>query len=369
MKNIKFFDYQSLFKAHKENLLSIFEDVASRGAFILQNDLEEFENEISKYVNAESAIGVGNATDALQLLFLADELGPGDEVIFCSHTMIATASAIKFCGAKPVPIEAGADHLIDTSKIENSINSRTKAIIPTQLNGRIADMNIILEIAKKYNLRVYEDSAQALGATYNNTFAGTFDRGGCISFYPAKTLGCFGDGGMVICNDKSLSDKIKLLRDHGRDSSGNVSVWGYNSRLDNLQAAILNYYFKSYHKVIEKRRHIANLYDNGLKSVKNIILPPAPLSDPIRRDVYQNYEIEAENRDELKLFLQNNNVGTLLQWGGKAVHEFEDLGFNIKLPETERIMRRSLLLPLNLSILDEDVEFICNLIKNFYEKK
>lgn len=369
MREVKFFDYQSLFISHKENLLDIFRDVSSRGAFILQEDLANFEHQIANYLNVEDAIGVGNATDALQLLFIADELGPGDEVIFCSHTMIATASAIKFCGATPVPVEAGYDHLIDISEIEKSITSRTKAIVPTQLNGRVADMDAISKIANKYSLQIYEDSAQALGASYKSQYAGTFGRGGCISFYPAKTLGCFGDGGMVICTDKNLANKIRLLRDHGRDESGNIKMWGFNSRLDNLQAAILSYFFQDYEETIKIRRNLASLYDLHLSDQSELVLPPAPNSNSLRRDVFQNYEIEAEKRDELREYLNKNNIGTLLQWGGKAVHEFKDLNFDTSLPNTEKIMRKSLLLPLNLAISEDDIIFITDKIKKFYEKK
>ena len=368
MKEIKFFDYQSLFMPYKEELLNIFEDVASRGAFILQKDLNDFEDNIAKYTGAKHAIGVGNATDALQLLFKANDLSKGDEVIFCSHTMIATASAIKFCGAVPVPVEAGADHLIDVKSIKKAITNKTKAIVPTQLNGRVSDMGEIKKIASDFNLDIYEDSAQALGAKYKNQFAGTFGVGGCISFYPAKIIGCFGDGGIVLCNDDEIASKIKLLRDHGRDENGNISMWGFNSRLDNLQAAFLDFFFKKYDDVISKRRNIARLYHKYLEDVHEIIMPPHPDLDDIRRDVYQNFEIEADNRDDLCKYLKANNIGTLLQWGGKAVHEFRDLGFTEKLPTTEKIMRRSLLLPLNLSITEDDISFISKSIMDFYAK-
>ena len=163
--------------------------------------------------------------------------------------MIATASAIKFAGAIPIPIEAGEDHLIDHTKIEEKITKNTVAIMPTQLNGRVAKMDEIELIADKYNLAIFEDSAQALGAKYKNKFAGTFGVGGCISFYPAKILGCLGDGGAVLCNDESIYKKILLLRDHGRDEKGNIDVWGYNSRLDNIQAGFLNFYMDSYESI------------------------------------------------------------------------------------------------------------------------
>ena len=296
--NIPFFNYQSLFKQNEKTLLEIFSDVGRRGAYIMQNDLSDFEMNIEKYTGIKHAIGVGNATDAMQLLLKAGGIGVGDEVIISSHTMIATASAIAFTGATPVPVEAGTDHLIDPESIISAITSKTKAIMPTQLNGRVANMDMIFSIAKEYGLQIYEDSAQALGAKYKNQCAGSFGLGGCISLYPAKTLGCFGDGGLVLTNDEDIYNKIKLMRDHGRSKDGSVSVWGFNSRLDNLQAAILNFFFQSYDETINRRRNIANLYFKELKEIGKLKLPPAVDSDENHFDIYQNFEIEIENRDK-----------------------------------------------------------------------
>jgi dTDP-4-amino-4,6-dideoxygalactose transaminase len=365
-KYIPFFNYKDLFNKNKETLVDIFSSIGGRGAYIMQNDLLDFENKIAEYSGTRYAIGVGNATDAMQLLLKAGNVGSGDEVIFCSHTMVATASAIAYTGATPVPVEAGGDHLIDPVSIREAITTRTKAIIPTQLNGRVADMDKILDIAKEHGLQVYEDSAQALGAKYKDKCAGTFGMGGCISFYPAKTLGCFGDGGVVLVNDEEIYNKIKLMRDHGRGEDGNISVWGFNSRLDNLQAAILNFFFHSYEQTIERRRSIASLYHSNLKNLTNIILPPPPDSSKDHFDIYQNYEIEAEMRDELKEYLSIKGVGTLVQWGGKAVHEFRDLGFTQSLPFTEKIMRNSLMFPLNMSVTDDEVNYISECVMGFY---
>ncbi|MEO1944507.1 MAG: DegT/DnrJ/EryC1/StrS family aminotransferase [Candidatus Thioglobus sp.] len=364
--NIPFFNYPDLFAQHSAELTDVFQKVASRGAFIMQNDLSDFENKLAKYTGIKYALGVANATDAMQLLLKAGGIGAGDEVLFCSHTMVATASAIKFTGATPVPVEAGVDHLMDVSSIESAITPITKAIMPTQLNGRVANMDAILAIADKYNLQVYEDSAQALGARYKGKSAGSFGVGGCISFYPAKVLGCFGDGGAVLTNDVEIYNTIKLMRDHGRGEDGNVSVWGYNSRLDNLQAAILNYFFDDYNAIVERRRTIADLYSTSLKDLNAVTLPPAVDSSEEHFDIYQNYEIEADRRDALKEYLANNGVGTLVQWGGKAVHEFKDLGFTQSLPFTEKIMRSSLMLPLNMTVTDDEVKYICDCVKDFY---
>ena len=211
---IPFFDYRSLFQENEEQLLQVFSDVGRRGAFIMQDDLSLFEDRLCNYTGSKYAIGVANATNALELLLKAGGIGQGDEVIFCSHTMVATASAIKFTGATPVPVEAGSDHIIDPDSIKGVITENTRAIMPTQLNGRVADMEAIAMIAEEYNLQIYEDSAQALGARFQGQSAGTFGVGGCISFYPAKILGCFGDGGVALTNHLEIYEKIKLERKH-----------------------------------------------------------------------------------------------------------------------------------------------------------
>lgn len=361
---IPFFNYPALYNSHKENLLDIFDQIASKGAFIMQSDLEEFEKELSDYVGG-FVLGVGNATDALEMLLHINEIKTDDEIIFCSHTMVATASAIKYCGAVPIPCEAGADHLIDIKEIEKLITKKTRAIIPTQLNGRVSDMDPILEIASKNGLLVFEDSAQALGAKYKEKHAGTFGMGGCISFYPAKILGCLGDGGAVICNDEESYKKIKLLRDHGRAENGDVEIWGFNSRLDNIQAGFLSYYFKQYDQTISRRREIADIYNLNLSSLEELNLPPST-SETDRFDVFQNYEIQAENRDGLKKFLTEKGIGTMIQWGGKAVHQFKQLGFTQSLPYTEELFTRLLMLPMNMTISNEEILYVTDSIKEFY---
>jgi len=367
--NIPFFNYPHVFNQYKEELQKIILDISSRGSFIMQQEGLDFENNLSKFTNAEYALGVGNCTDGLFLSLKACGIGQGDEVIFSSHTFVATASAIHHSGATPIPVECGKDHLIDLDSIESSITSRTKAIIPTQLNGHICDMDKILKICKKYDLLLLEDSAQSLGAKFRGQSAGTFGLTGSFSFYPAKVIGCFGDGGAVITNDKKLFEKIYLTRDHGRAKIGEVVTWGMNSRLDNLQAAILDFKLSKYNLDIQRRREIASMYDNGLKDVKEIVLPPSPNSNKDKFEVYQNYEIEVVDsniRKSLREYLSKKNIGTILQWGGKAVHEFEGLGFDISLPFTEDLMRRSLLIPMNTGMSNNEVLYIIESMRKYF---
>jgi dTDP-4-amino-4,6-dideoxygalactose transaminase len=366
IKKVPFFNYPQVFLSDEKELTSIFSDVGRRGAFIQQKELEEFETRLAQYIGAKYVLGMANATDALHLAVRAAEIGPGDEVIFCSHTMVATAAAVYYAGATPVPVECGRDHLIDPNRIEESITRRTKAILPTQLNGRTADMDAIQAIANRHGLLVLEDSAQALGSKFEGRAAGTFGIAGCISFYPAKSLGCLGDGGCVVTNDNEMLRKLRLLRDHGRDETGEVQMWGLNSRLDNLQAAILNRKLDGYDKAITRRREIASIYQENLADVRHLLLPPQPELTSSHFDIFQNYEVEAERRDELQGHLKNCGVGTLVPWGGKAVHQFRQLGFTQHLPVTESVFQKVLMLPMNTSLSDEDVQYVCHCVRTFY---
>jgi dTDP-4-amino-4,6-dideoxygalactose transaminase len=365
-RKVPFFDYPHVFTSQEEGIMSVICDVGHRGAFIMQKDLEDFEKNLAEFTGVKYAVGVANATDGLQMGLIAGGIENGDEIIICSHTMVATASAIYFAGGIPVPIEAGPDHLMNTKEIEGAITNNTKAIMPTQLNGRMADMDIIQAVAEKYGLQIYEDAAQALGSKFKGRCAGSFGFASCISFYPAKILGCLGDGGAVLTNDEELYRRLLLLRDHGRDGNGEVVLWGFNSRLDNLQAAILDYLFKNYQNVISRRRAIASIYQEKLEEIEQLILPPGPGIDPDHFDVFQNYEIEADRRDELKATLDRRGIGTLIPWGGTPVHQFRKLGFNQHLPFTEQLFERMLMLPLNMSLADDDVEYVCDCIVDFY---
>ena len=256
--------------------------------------------------------------------------------------------------------------MIDADAVEKAITRQTRVIMPVQLNGRTCNMDKIQDLARKNQLTIIEDSAQALGSHFKGRYAGTFGAAGTFSFYPAKLLGCFGDGGALVTNDDDLARQVRLMRDHGRDESGHVVAWGLNSRLDNLHAALLNYKFKTYHEAIQRRREIASLYDQELRDVSELVLPPPPDANDDHFDVYQNYEIEAGRRDELKDCLAACGIGTMVQWGGTPVHQFRELGFHQNLPATDQIFERCLMLPINEMISNEDVAYICAKLKGFY---
>ncbi|MBS1723715.1 MAG: DegT/DnrJ/EryC1/StrS family aminotransferase [Armatimonadetes bacterium] len=369
VRTVPFFEYPAFFGRQEAEFTAVITDVLRRGAFILQKDLFEFEAALANYLGVKHAIGLSNCTDALIVALKCAGIGAGDEVIFPSHTFVASPSSIHWAGATPVPVECGPDHLIDAQAIRKAVTSKTKAIMPVSLNGRTCAFDPILEIADEFGLKIVEDSAQALGSKYKGKFAGTFGVAGTFSFYPAKILGCFGDGGALVTDDDEVAHKAKLYRDHGRDDeTGEVVQWGMNFRLDNLQAAILNLQFKDYDETIRRRREVASIYDLGLRDLPQLALPPAPDSDKDHFDVYQNYEIEADRRDDLRTFLKENGIGTLIQWGGKAVHQWEQLGFKVSLPETERMFERCLLLPCNLFVSNDDVRYVVDKIREFYTR-
>ena len=369
-RKIPFFNYQALFAQQETELMGVLRDVMSRGAYILQKDLLEFEATLRSYLQVKHAIGVADGTNAIQLALLAAGIGPGDEVIVPSHTYVASAAAIHFAGATPVLCECGPDHLIDIKSAASKVTARTRALMPVQLNGRTADMDEVAKLAQTHGLHVIEDAAQALGSKFRGRFAGTFGAAGTFSLYPAKVLGCFGDGGVVVTNDDAMAERISLLRDHGRNSDGEVVAWGTNSRLDNIQAAVLNFKMKTFPRDLERRRAIARLYDTGLRDVTELVLPPGPDAGGQHHDIFQNYEIEAERRDALKQHLEQAGVRTIVQFGGKAVHQFAGLGFrDIRLPVTERLYTRLLLLPMNTTLSDDDVQYIVAAVRTFYGRK
>jgi len=367
-RQIPFFNYPALFATQEQELMSALHDVLSRGAFILQRDLKEFEASLATYLNVKYAFGMADGTNAIVLALRAAGVGPGDEVIVPSHTFIASVFPIKSLGATPVLVECGDDHLIDPQAAEAAVTPKTKAVLPVHLNGRTCNMAAIQQVAERHGLLIVEDAAQALGSRFKDKFAGTFGLAGTFSFYPAKSLGCFGDGGALVTNDDKVAERVELWRDHGRNKEGVVVDWGTNCRLDNVQAAVLNLKLKSFDAAVARRREIARIYERRLKGIKELALPPGPDSNPDHFDAYQNYEMQAVRRDELRAYLEQYGVRTLLQWGGRAVHQFKDLGFNVTLPKTTLMTSRFIMLPMNTSLADEDVNYICDVIEQFHEE-
>lgn len=367
MRRIPFFNYPLLYQKRAKEYLDIINDVCTKGAFIMQEELFSFEKNLAKYLGVKHAIGMADGTMAILASLVASGLKKGDEIIVPSHTFVASAAAIHHMGCTPILVDCKEDHLIDDQSIEELISDKTRAIMPVQLNGRVTNMLPILEIAQKHNLFIVEDSCQALGAKFKGQFAGTFGKAGTFSFFPAKTLGCFGDGGAAITNDDEIAGRIRTFRDHGRDpKDGVVKTFGFNARLDNLHAAILDYKLQFYDEEIARRREIASIYQENLKHNEGILLPPGPNSDSQHFDIYQNYEIEVENREALREFLTNRGIGTILQWGGYALHQFHNLKLHGNFSYTETMTKKFMLLPMHTMLTNDEVLYICEAINDFY---
>lgn len=366
VRSIPFFNYPALFAQHRDGLLKTAERIFTTGKLILQENLETFEANLATYLGVKHAFGVGNGTDGLMIALMASGLRRGDEVILPSHTFVATGAAVHHAGGVPVLADCRDDHMIDPASVRAAVTRKTKFIVPVQLNGRTCEMDALQKVADDHGLTIVEDAAQGLGSRYRGRRAGTFGRAAMFSFYPAKVLGCFGDGGGVVTNDDETAERIGSLRNHGRMDDGNVREWSFNSRLDDLQAALLDFKLPFFDGEIDRRREIAARYQDHLGDLPGLLLPPAPDSDPRHYDAYQNYEVEVDQRDALRDHLKQNGVHTILQWGGKAIHHFPALGFQTKLPVTDRIIAKSMLLPMNTSLPDDDVDYICDVIRGFY---
>ena len=363
---IPFFDYPKHYLEKRKKYLDSLDFVLSGGRFVMQKELEEFEEKLANYCECKYAVGVADGTAALKLCLQINDIGYGDEVIISNHTFIATSSAINSVGAIPVACDIGFDGLIDTTKIEELITNKTKAIMPTQLNGLCSDMNSIKLLCEKYKLKIIEDSCQGMGVFYEGIHAGLFGIAGSLSFFPAKTLGCFGDGGAVLTNNKWISEKIKKLRNHGRDDEGLVNEWGINGRLDNIQSIVLNIKLQNIEHAIAKRRKLANLYTRNLDSLipKYVSLPFFSHTKSYS-PTFQNYEILVESRNELKSFLSENDIGTLIQWGGKMIHH-HNLNIRNNASYSNQYSEKMIMLPLNHYLAEEHVNHICDKIKSFY---
>ncbi|MDD4908578.1 MAG: DegT/DnrJ/EryC1/StrS family aminotransferase [Candidatus Omnitrophica bacterium] len=362
---VRFVNYPRQYQQLKEEFNAVFEEIMSGGDFILRRHLEEFEKRIAEYVGTKYAIGVNTGTDALYLSCRALDFKPGDEVITVAHTFVATVGAIVQCGATPVLADIKDDFNIDADKIEPLITSKTKGIIPVHLNGHACDMDKILALARKYNLRVLEDAAQALGARFKDRKCASFGDAGIFSFYPAKMLGTAGDGGMVCTNDAALARKLKAFRDNGRvDSVEVIECFGWCSRLDNLHAAILNMKFNYFDKWVDRRRQIASIYDKELSGVGDILIHPRSGGDFF--DVYQNYVIRSRERDKLVRHLRDSGIEVLISWP-RPLHKQTALGLSrFKLPVTEKISNEILSLPMYPEITDEETKIVIDTIKSFF---
>ncbi|MDD5491938.1 MAG: DegT/DnrJ/EryC1/StrS family aminotransferase [bacterium] len=365
---VHFVDPAKNYKMIKKEIDAAYFAVMSKGDLIMRGQLKNFEKDLAKFVGVKYAIGTNSGYDALHISVQCAGVGHGDEVIVPSHTFVATASAVVNAGAQPVMVDVGSDYNIDVTKIEKAITKKTKAIIPVHLNGRMSDMDAVIKIAGKYKLKVIEDACQSLGATFKGKKAGSIGLTGCWSFYPFKILGGYGDGGAITTNDPKVARMATFLRWNGEDrETGAYHYHGYTCLLDNLQAAFLEVKLRHLPDWIKRRREIAEVYKEGLQDITDLILPH--FADNRFRDVFQNYVIRFNKRDDLLAYLKNNGVECLVHWrkpyySYKAL-ELKDTGF----PETESISREVISLPMNVEMSDREVKYVIAMIKKYFKLK
>jgi dTDP-4-amino-4,6-dideoxygalactose transaminase len=369
MNRTDYIEYENLQKLNApfiEEYKQALEGFFSRGWYILGEQVENFEEEFARYHNVKHCIGVANGLDALILGLKVFDFKAGDEVIVPSDTYIATILSILSCGLKPVLVEPSiVSYNINTELIESKITSRTVAIMPVHLYGKSCEMDSILEIAKKYGLKIVEDCAQAHGAKYKNKLVGTSGDIGAFSFYPTKNLGALGDAGAILTDNDELADKLKALRNYGSEKKYFNKYIGLNSRLDEMQAAFLRIKLRSLNKIILHKRALAGVYLTTINE-NNFILPQV---NEDCFDVYHIFNIRTTKRDKLKDYLLENGVVTEIHYP-LPPHKQEAYAhlWNESFPVSEEIHNSTLSLPISYFHTTTQVKLVAELINNFVSK-
>ncbi|MDI3508698.1 MAG: hypothetical protein PWP48_1956 [Clostridiales bacterium] len=366
--NIPLLDLKEQYYAIKDEVDAAIEGVLESGQFIIGSQVKALEHDIASYVGVPYAIGVGNGTDALVIALRACGIGPGDEVITSPFTFFASAESISAVGAKPVFVDIDPDTFnIDASKIEQTITPRTRAIIPVHLFGQTADMDAIMDIARKHDLMVIEDACQAMGAEYKGKKAGSFGHAACFSFFPTKNLGTYGDGGMIVTSEADIDKKARMLRAHGSTRKYYHEMIGYNSRLDELHAAILNVKFKYLDQWNDMRRHNAKIYDGLLKDTGVTV----PYTAPYAKHIYHQYVIQCDDRDGLAAALKAKGVATGVYYP-LPLHlqdAYKDLGYKRgDMPYAEAACDRVLAMPMYPELERHQIEYVADAIRELIRK-
>ena len=348
------------FSQLRDEIIGELNKVFDSGMFILGPFVERFEKEFADYIGAKNCIGVNSGTAALRLTLWALGVGKGDQVIVPSNSFLATAGAVVEVGAKPVFADVAEDLNIAPSEIERLAGKKTKAVIVVHLTGRPARMKEIMAIARGEKLFVIEDCAQAVGASVGGRMVGTLGDAGCFSFHPLKTLNAAGDGGAVVTESDEIAEKIRLLRNHGLADRDHCRLWGTNSRLDAIQAAILSVNLRHLEGWTEKRIANAQRYSQKLAGVVNV-----PVTEQGTRSVYHTYVIQAEKRDGLKRYLKEAGVDSKIHYP-IPIHLQIAAGKQKKLPVCENLAKRILSLPVHQYLSEDDIDYVAEAIIRFY---
>lgn len=363
--NVPYLNLGLQHKNIKAEILRSIETILDNGQFILGEETQRFEKSFATIAGTKYALGVANGTDALFLSLMALGIGKGDEVITAPNSFLASASSIVLAGATPVFADVLSDFNLDPEKTEKAITPKTKAIIAVHLTGRPAPLDELKAIAIKHHLHLIEDCAQAVGATYKGKPVGSFGTTGCFSLHPLKNLAACGDGGVITTNDEKIYKHLLLARNHGLKNRDECSFWSYNSRLDNLQAAILNVKLNELSKWTARRREIAGLYQAGLKGLDLII----PMDKDHEKAVYHTFIIQSRKRDALKQFLADCNIDTKVHYP-VVIHQQEaaqSLGYKKgDFPVTEQQTDTILSLPIFPELTNEQVSYVIESIHKFY---
>jgi dTDP-4-amino-4,6-dideoxygalactose transaminase len=359
---IPFIDLKKEYAEISEEVTLAMQRVVQSGWFILGEEFEGFEKEFSQYIGVKYGVGVNSGSDALFLVVKALGIGEGDEVVTVSHTFISTVDAVVRNGAKPVFVDVDPDtYCIDAAKIEHAITGKTRAILPVHLYGHPADMGPIMEIAQKHKLCVIEDACQAHGAEYKGNKAGSIGTVGCFSFYPAKNLGAYGDGGIIVTNDEKLAEKLRMMRNYGQPKKYYHDFVGVNSRLDEIQAAILRVKLKHLDEWNERRVKIAKLY-NKLFEDSDVV---TAAEKEYAHHAYHLFVIRHKVRDKLQQYLLRNGIQAQVHYP-IPVHKqkaYSDSVGDAQLPVTEKICSEILSLPIYPSLKNKELEYIVNTVK------
>lgn len=373
MKKIQMVDLVAQYQTMKSEIDSAITSVIENAQFINGPEVTGFKKELEDYLGVKHVIPCANGTDALQIALMALGLSSGDEVITPSFTYIATTEVIALLGLKPVFVDVNPETFcIDASKIEAVITEKTKAIVPVHLYGQAAPMNEIMEIATKHNLFVVEDNAQAIGCDYTLTNgdvkkAGSIGTIGCTSFFPSKNLGCYGDGGAIFTNDDELAVKLKMISNHGQSKQYHHDVVGCNSRLDNLQAAVLRIKLRKLDQFNDARRKVAHHYDTFFSQFPQIRTPKRAENST---HVFHQYTMQLEglDRDEMRAYLAERDIPAMIYYPIPAHRQkmFESFGSaDTDLPITDWLTERVISLPIHTEMTQEQLDTICNAVADF----
>lgn len=361
---VPFIDFSQQYQIIKEEIDVGLKSVFERGAFILGQEEKDFELDFARYCDASYGIGVNSGTDALYLALGCIDVGPGDEVILPSFTFIATALCVSYTGATPVFVDIEEEtYNIDPERFQEAVTDRTKAVIPVHLYGQPANMKEIAALAKDRDIKVIEDAAQSHGATYNGKKVGSLGDIACFSFYPTKGLGAFGDGGMIVTDNKEVNDKAFMLRDCGRKEKYDHVIKGFNSRLDTVQAVVLAAKLKRLDEWNKKRNKIAAIYSDLLKDIDNVV---CPIIKEDRTHVFQTFAVRVKNRDKVLEAMKKKGIGVLVHYP-IPVHlqgAYSEMGYKKgDIPVSEKIADEILSLPMFPHMKIEQVEYVCGSLR------